>query len=290
MLKEILGNGEFSLVKKCLNLVDQKEYAAKIIITKNLSKRNIDKIDKEANICRQLNHPNIIRLHESVQEEGVLYLVFDLALGGELFDDLIAKKVYTEHNSLHLMQQILDAVKYCHDKNIIHRDLKPENILLTSRDKEIILKIADFGLAIQMKDNTPEWFGFSGTAGYLSPEVLHYQKYDTKVDIWACGVIFYILLCGHPPFWNNDQNVLFSQIKNGFFDFPFSEWRDISNQTKQIIKSMLTLNPTKRVNANETLKLIVKLKLEIEINSIKHETPLENEENWNESMLTEYFF
>ena len=116
------------------------------------------------------------------------------------------------------MQQILESVNYCHQLDIVHRDLKPENLLLASKAKGAIVKLADFGLAIEVPSNQRGWYGFAGTPGYLSPEVLHKEPYGKAVDIWACGVILYILLVGYPPFWDEDQHRLYAQIKAGAYD------------------------------------------------------------------------
>jgi calcium/calmodulin-dependent protein kinase (CaM kinase) II len=257
-LSEELGAGEFSIVRKCTHLASRQDYAAKIIKTKDLSKRNYDKLEREAFICRQLQHPNIIHLHEVVEEDDYHYLVFDLASGGELFDDIIAKKSYNELQATSFMVQIFGGLKYLHEKNVVHRDLKPENILLVhnKNSADITLKIADFGLAIQMKDeNALEWFGFAGTPGYLSPEVLSYQKYGKPVDIWSCGVIFYIILAGYAPFWDDDKNILFNLIKNGRFNYPPNDWSRIGVRTKSLINSMLVVNPRKRISVGEALKI-----------------------------------
>lgn len=104
---------------------------------------------------------------------------------------------------------------------MVHRDLKPENLLLASKLKGAAVKLADFGLAIEVMGDQQAWFGFAGTPGYLSPEVLKKEPYGRAVDIWACGVILYILLVGYPPFWDEDQHRLYSQIKAGAYDVSF---------------------------------------------------------------------
>lgn len=159
--------------------------------------------------------------------------------GGELFEDIVAREYYSEADASHCIQQILESVNHCHMNNVVHRDLKPENLLLASKQKGAAVKLADFGLAIEVIDERQAWYGFAGTPGYLSPEVLKKDPYGKPVDIWACGqspsplhdlvpyllpcdpcsgVILYILLVGYPPFWDEDQHRLYAQIKAGAYD------------------------------------------------------------------------
>ncbi|XP_061175256.1 calcium/calmodulin-dependent protein kinase type II delta chain-like isoform X7 [Saccostrea echinata] len=253
-LKEELGKGAFSIVKRCVQKTTGLEFAAKIINTRKLSARDHQKLEREARICRALKHPNIVRLHDSIQDEGFHYLVFDLVTGGELFEDIVAREFYSEADASHCMQQILESVNYCHVHGIVHRDLKPENLLLASKVKGAAVKLADFGLAIEVQGDQQAWFGFAGTPGYLSPEVIRKDPYGKPVDIWACGVILYILLVGYPPFWDEDQPRLYAQIKAGAYDYPSPEWDTVTPEAKNLINSMLTVNPAKRINATEALK------------------------------------
>uniref|UniRef100_A0A672LT30 calcium/calmodulin-dependent protein kinase n=1 Tax=Sinocyclocheilus grahami TaxID=75366 RepID=A0A672LT30_SINGR len=253
-LYEELGKGAFSVVRRCVKLCTGQEYAAKIINTKKLSARDHQKLEREARICRLLKHPNIVRLHDSISEEGFHYLLFDLVTGGELFEDIVAREYYSEADASHCIQQILEAVLHCHQMGVVHRDLKPENLLLASKCKNAAVKLADFGLAIEVQGDQQAWFGFAGTPGYLSPEVLRKEAYGKPVDIWACGVILYILLVGYPPFWDEDQHKLYQQIKAGAYDFPSPEWDTVTPEAKNLINQMLTINPAKRIMAQEALK------------------------------------
>uniref|UniRef100_A0A8C7ZV77 calcium/calmodulin-dependent protein kinase n=1 Tax=Oryzias sinensis TaxID=183150 RepID=A0A8C7ZV77_9TELE len=239
-LYEELGKGAFSVVRRCVKLCTGQEYAAKIINTKKLSARDHQKLEREARICRLLKHPNI-------GEQN-------LVTGGELFEDIVAREYYSEADASHCIHQILDSVSYTHQHQIVHRDLKPENLLLASKCKNAAVKLADFGLAIEVQGDQQAWFGFAGTPGYLSPEVLRKEAYGKPVDIWACGVILYILLVGYPPFWDEDQHKLYQQIKAGAYDFPSPEWDTVTPEAKNLINQMLTINPTKRITAQEALK------------------------------------
>ncbi|XP_057214813.1 calcium/calmodulin-dependent protein kinase (CaM kinase) II gamma 1 isoform X2 [Triplophysa rosa] len=253
-LYEELGKGAFSVVRRCVKKSTGQEYAAKIINTKKLSARDHQKLEREARICRLLKHPNIVRLHDSISEEGFHYLVFDLVTGGELFEDIVAREYYSEADASQCINQILESVNHIHQHDIVHRDLKPENLLLASKMKGAAVKLADFGLAIEVQGDQQAWFGFAGTPGYLSPEVLRKDPYGKPVDIWACGVILYILLVGYPPFWDEDQHKLYQQIKAGAYDFPSPEWDTVTPEAKNLINQMLTINPAKRITSEQALK------------------------------------
>uniref|UniRef100_A0A3B4Z6K0 Calcium/calmodulin-dependent protein kinase type II subunit gamma-like n=1 Tax=Stegastes partitus TaxID=144197 RepID=A0A3B4Z6K0_9TELE len=206
---------------------------------------NHQKLEREARICRLLKHPNIVRLHDSISEEGFHYLVFDLVTGGELFEDIVAREYYSEADARYSMSGGLTAFMHM---------CKPENLLLASKMKGAAVKLADFGLAIEVQGDQQAWFGFAGTPGYLSPEVLRKDPYGKPVDIWACGVILYILLVGYPPFWDEDQHKLYQQIKAGAYDFPSPEWDTVTPEAKNLINQMLTINPAKRITADQALK------------------------------------
>uniref|UniRef100_A0A8C1BR33 calcium/calmodulin-dependent protein kinase n=1 Tax=Cyprinus carpio carpio TaxID=630221 RepID=A0A8C1BR33_CYPCA len=236
-LYEELGKGAFSVVRRCVKKSTGQEYAAKIINTKKLSARDHQKLEREARICRLLKHPNIGDV-----------------TGGELFEDIVAREYYSEADASQCINQILESVNHIHQHDIVHRDLKPENLLLASKMKGAAVKLADFGLAIEVQGDQQAWFGFAGTPGYLSPEVLRKDPYGKPVDIWACGVILYILLVGYPPFWDEDQHKLYQQIKAGAYDFPSPEWDTVTPEAKNLINQMLTINPAKRITAEQALK------------------------------------
>uniref|UniRef100_A0A8C0EZW7 calcium/calmodulin-dependent protein kinase n=1 Tax=Bubo bubo TaxID=30461 RepID=A0A8C0EZW7_BUBBB len=236
------------VVRRCVKKSSSQEYAAKIINTKKLSARDHQKLEREARICRLLKHPNIVRLHDSISEEGFHYLVFDLVTGGELFEDIVAREYYSEADASHCIHQILESVNHIHQHDIVHRDLKPENLLLASKCKGAAVKLADFGLAIEVQGEQQAWFG-----KIVPPRVLFLSSSSTLVCIWHC-LILYILLVGYPPFWDEDQHKLYQQIKAGAYDFPSPEWDTVTPEAKNLINQMLTINPAKRITADQALK------------------------------------
>lgn len=251
-VKEDLGKGAFSIVRRVRHIQSSLDFAAKIINTKRLSARDLQKLEREVRICRMLDHNNIVRLHSVYQDGYIRYMIFDLILGGELFDDIVAREFYSEKDASSCIQQILESVYYCHKKGIIHRDIKPENLLLSVKGPGAVVKLADFGLAVEAEDKK-HYYGFAGTPGYLSPEVLRKEPYDKAVDMWACGVVLYILLVGYPPFWDDDQAKMFEQIKAGKYEYLSPEWDSVTDQAKKLIDGMLIMNPDRRMTAEEAL-------------------------------------
>ena len=159
----------------------------------------------------------------------------ELMTGGELFETIIQKEFYSEKEAADTIRPIIDAIDYCHQQNIIHRDIKPENLLYSSKNQEeAIIKVSDFGLARYISFKTMATTQ-CGTPGYVSPEILNEQPYGKECDYWSIGVVLYILLCGFPPFFDDDNLVLFEKIKNGAFTFPSPSWDTISQDAKDII-------------------------------------------------------
>ncbi|CAN0277387.1 unnamed protein product [Ectocarpus sp. 4 AP-2014] len=171
--------------------------------------------------------------------------------GGELFDRIVKKAFYNEKEARDLCRILLDAVRYCHDLGIVHRDLKPENLLLTSQHDDANVKLADFGFARSIMG------GFvstqCGTPGYVAPEILRAESYGTSVDMWSIGVIVYILLGGYPPFHDENQTRLFRKIKAGNFKFHPEYWQSTSNEAKDLIRRLLTVDPKKRLTAAQAV-------------------------------------
>jgi len=253
ILGDVLGTGGFSIVKTCKHKSKNIEYAAKIVNAKKLDEKEIESLEKEAEICLRLQHCNIVQLFEYYPETNFHYLVFELVTGGELFEDIVERERYSEVDASICIQQILEAIAYCHSKGIVHRDIKPENLLLANKEAGAKVKLTDFGLAVE-ESKTPIWHGFAGTPCYMAPEVINKEPYGTTVDCWACGCILYLLLIGYPPFWNSDQKALFKSITNGVYNFDSSEnWQEVSFDAKCLIRMLLAVNVTRRSTAEKAL-------------------------------------
>jgi len=218
-----------------------------------IDKKELSLLEREIDIMKKLQHPNIIQLMEVIDTSDTLYLVLEFASGGELFDAIVNKGSYSESDAAKIIKQILEAIQYVHNHGIAHRDLKPENLLLIQNDTgEDVIKIADFGLS---KDFGQEQLQTScGTPDYVAPEVLMGEPYDMAVDIWSIGVIAYVLLCGFPPFYGDSQKELFENIMNGNYDFPDPVWTDVSPQAKNFIKKILVVNPEKRASDDQCIQ------------------------------------
>eukprot|EP00117_Sycon_ciliatum_P043982 scpid53432/ scgid31776/ Calcium/calmodulin-dependent protein kinase type II alpha chain len=254
-LLDDLGKGAFAVVKRCKHKENKREFAVKIFNTVNMKERELSKLDREEKICLRLAHPNIVRLNETFTGPATRYMVFDLVTGGELFEDIVAREYYSERDASHCIQQVLDALSYCHERGIMHRDLKPENLLLASKQRGADVKLADFGLAVEINPSGDDhWYGFAGTPGYLAPEVLNHKPYGKGVDVWAVGVILYILLVGYPPFWEDSRTKLYETIKKGKYDYPSPEWDTVTKEAKHLIDKMLSLNGARRISVKQALQ------------------------------------
>ena len=259
-----LGKGACGTVYLGLKKATLEKVAVKTIPRSQGSTLNINahNVMNEIELLRAVDHPCIIRLEEVIDSPENVFIVLELAQGGELFDKIVNKmngKFDEREAKLHFYQ-ILSAVKYMHDKNIAHRDLKPENILLCSRDDENpIIKVTDLGLS-KFVDMHTHLKTFCGTPQYLAPEILTTKSsnsptacYDLKVDMWSVGVILYILLSGHPPF-SNDKTELVAQIVNGEYDFESRPWKSISKEAIDLVSGLMCIDPKRRLSAGQALE------------------------------------
>ena len=218
-----------------------------------LTKEDEIALKDEIIVLRELQHQHIIRLYDVFEEKSFWYLVTEKMTGGELFDRIVSKSFYNEKEARDVCKILFEAIGYCHTHSVAHRDLKPENLLLRSEDNDSEIKIADFGFA--KKVLTPNSLTTQcGTPGYVAPEILEGVAYDTKSDMWSLGVIVYILLGGYPPFIEQNQRELFRKIRKGQYEFHEEYWGSVSPDAKDFISSLLTVQPTKRLSAEEALK------------------------------------
>jgi len=199
----------------------------------------------------RLDHPNVVKLLEAYESKSSVYLVMELVTGGELFDRIVEKGSYTEKDAADLIKQVLSAVAYMHSSGVVHRDLKPENLLYHSPDEDSKIMISDFGLS-KMEDSGIMATA-CGTPGYVAPEVLAQKPYGKEVDVWSIGVISYILLCGYPPFYDENDANLFAQILKGEFEFDSPYWDDISQEAKEFIRSLMCVDVDKRLSCEDAI-------------------------------------
>ncbi|XP_007665603.1 calcium/calmodulin-dependent protein kinase type 1 isoform X2 [Ornithorhynchus anatinus] len=200
-----------------------------------------------------IKHPNIVALDDIYESGGHLYLIMQLVSGGELFDRIVEKGFYTERDASRLIRQVLDAVKYLHDMGIVHRDLKPENLLYYSLEEDSKIMISDFGLS-KMESSGSVLSTACGTPGYVAPEVLAQKPYSKAVDCWSIGVIAYILLCGYPPFYDENDAKLFEQILKAEYEFDSPYWDAISDSAKDFIQHLMEKDPGKRFTCEQALQ------------------------------------
>ncbi|KAI7867584.1 kinase-like domain-containing protein [Spinellus fusiger] len=252
---KVLGNGAYATVKEAMHIETSKFYAVKII-NKKLMEGREHMIRNEINILRKIsqNHKNILSLVDYFETLNNLYLVTDLALGGELFDRICQKGSYFERDAATIVHTVIDAVAYLHDHGIVHRDLKPENLLFRTPDEDADLLIADFGLSrIIDSEKFHVLTTTCGTPGYMAPEIFAKKGHGKPVDMWAIGVIVYFLLCGYTPFQRDSHIDEMTAIMTADYTFDEQWWSGISEQAKSFIKRCLTIDPEKRMTAHEAL-------------------------------------
>ncbi|KAI2601231.1 pregnancy up-regulated nonubiquitous CaM kinase [Homo sapiens] len=273
-IRERLGSGAFSEV-----VLAQERGSAHLVALKCIPKKALRGkealVENEIAVLRRISHPNIVALEDVHESPSHLYLAMELVTGGELFDRIMERGSYTEKDASHLVGQVLGAVSYLHSLGIVHRDLKPENLLYATPFEDSKIMVSDFGLSKIQAGNmlgtacgTPgyaEPVTLSGMAACVpvrasvclwppAPELLEQKPYGKAVDVWALGVISYILLCGYPPFYDESDPELFSQILRASYEFDSPFWDDISESAKDFIRHLLERDPQKRFTCQQALR------------------------------------
>ncbi|XP_049922178.1 calcium/calmodulin-dependent protein kinase IGb isoform X1 [Epinephelus moara] len=246
---EELGSGAFSEVYMVKEKKTGKMFAMKCV--KKKQKRDLN-LENEIAVLRRIQHDNVVGMEDFYESQTHYYLVMQLVSGGELFDRILDRGVYSEKDASNVIQQVLQAVSYLHDNGIVHRDLKPENILYYSQDEDSKIMISDFGLSKMIENDIMSTA--CGTPGYVAPEVLAQKPYSKAVDCWSIGVITYILLCGYPPFYEESESRLFSKIMKAQYEFDSPFWDDISESAKDFIRNMMQKNPSMRYSTDLALR------------------------------------
>jgi len=254
---EEIGRGAFSVVKKARHKKSGNEFAIKFIEKKHVDKQDLMLLGREIDIMKKVDHPNVLKLEEVYETDEIIALVMELVNGGELFYKIVEKGNYSEKEAAKIVRQMIKGVEYLHGKGIAHRDLKPENLLCASDNREEFrpfrVVIADFGLS-KAFDSGQALETSCGTPDYVAPEVITAEgSYDKSVDMWPCGVITYVLLCGFSPFLSSNQTGLFEKIMKAEYDFPDPEWTHISESAKDFIRKLLVKDRKTRYTAEQCL-------------------------------------
>ena len=258
-----IGKGTFSTIFTVQNKTNFKVYCCKQILKSKIA--DLLKFKNEINILSKIDHPNVIHIFEIFEDERHISIIMENCTGGEFFQKIIEKfeqgQTFTEKEAVPIFKQLISALSCCHSQGICHRDIKPENILFLNNTPDSPIKIIDFGLSKIFGEIRPLMKGNKieknitgarvGTSFYMSPEVLQ-GNYDNKCDIWSCGVILYLMLCGYPPFYGETDHEIFKAISRKKFSFPEDEWKSISDDAKDLIKHMIC-DPDKRYNADNIL-------------------------------------
>ena len=250
-LKDI-QSGTTGSVSKILHKELNIQRALKYINTKN-NQKLLNEAKREISILKNLDHPNIEKIYEYYEKENDnINIVMELIDGQELFSKLMKETRFSEQNTAIIMYQIFSSIKYCHDNGIIHRDIKAENIIVQD-EKHLFVKLIDFGSCEILTSSKLTSTYKVGSPSYIAPEILNGEEYDYSVDIWSLGVLMYYLLCGNKPFTGTTEQDIYKEIKTKEVKFKDKIWDNISNEAKNLIKSMLVKNKKKRININQCL-------------------------------------
>eukprot|EP00571_Detonula_confervacea_P012806 CAMPEP_0172301608 /NCGR_PEP_ID=MMETSP1058-20130122/3456_1 /TAXON_ID=83371 /ORGANISM="Detonula confervacea, Strain CCMP 353" /LENGTH=316 /DNA_ID=CAMNT_0013011781 /DNA_START=115 /DNA_END=1065 /DNA_ORIENTATION=+ len=269
ILPQITGYGIAGEVRQCIHLPTSQIRAVKTITKSRIQRKDKSQIEREISFLKKVQHPNIIELYDIYEDRDEVHIVMELCHGGELFDKIIEKAelnngnqvpaqltCFAEKDAARIIHSLLSAVSYLHSKDVVHRDIKPENILFTEKDNnESPIKLIDFGLSIEHTHNCSPLTKAVGTSYYMAPELLD-GSYDRSCDLWAIGVIAYIMLSGEPPFDGSTDDDIFKEIRKGRYKIDNSRlWDDgVSEYAKDFIRCLLDIDPHRRWSADMALE------------------------------------
>lgn len=256
-LRDIVGVGSTANCHRCARKSDGKEFACKVIDKRQIEVKFtglLEQFHVEIKVLEELNHPHIIKLEDVFETPDRIFIVMELMDGGELFDYVVEKGMLNEEEASVMIRKITSALAHMHSKGIIHRDLKPENLLLTSKLPDAEIKLIDFGLAKKISNDTVA-HSFLGTRGYLAPEMLQRHAYDKAIDVWALGIIVFVLLCGCLPFDDDSSRITSEVVARKKFALRFPRWAsNLSPSAKELMQKLLDVNPKTRITAEEALR------------------------------------
>lgn len=254
---EELGSGQFAIVKQCVDKSTGLAFAAKFIKKRQsmASSRGVrrEEIEREVTILQQIQHPNIVRLHDVYENRTDVVLILELVSGGELFDFLAQKESLSEEEATQFIKQILEGVNYLHARKIAHFDLKPENIMLLDKNVPLPrIKLIDFGLAHKIEAGV-EFKNIFGTPEFVAPEIVNYEPLGLEADMWSIGVITYILLSGASPFLGETKQDTLENITAINYEFDEEFFCHTSELAKKFISQLLEKDKQKRLRIQEAL-------------------------------------
>lgn len=252
-LQERIGSGKFSDVYLAKERLTDFKWAVKIVDKTRLNDAEKELLRSEISILKLLNHPNVVEMKEVFEDKTKMFVVLELAEGGELFERIRQKRVFSEYMAHHVTKQILETIKYLHSVGIVHRDIKPENILLSDNSDLPTIKVADFGLSklVGPEDtlDVP-----CGTLGYVAPEVLMMRGYGREVDMWSIGVVLFLMVRGRLPFDSKEKQTLIEKTIEANLDLTGQYWSNMTSQCRDFLEKMLTKEPSARLTSEQALQ------------------------------------
>jgi serine/threonine protein kinase len=257
----VLGVGGNGIVSEFTDKRNNKMFAIKEIVFKKASDRQyaLQEVEIMKSVTNNICHPNLVSIYHVYEQGEKFFMVMDMCKGGELYDRIVAKKNYGERDAALVMKQLASALRALHAHNILHLDIKPENILYQDKSPESEIKITDFGLSRVLKEGSEETSvddrrrGPCGTVGYLAPEVITQREYSPACDVWAAGVVLYVLLMGYPPFYGADDQEILEKTVRGQYPLFDEDWAPISPSARSLVCSMLKADHTLRITLDEVL-------------------------------------
>lgn len=254
---EVLGEGAFAKVHIGEDPRTKEQFAIKVIDKKGYDAREMEFILREMRIMMEVVHPHIVDTYDIFESKSLLHLVIEYMRGGELFDIIADQGHLSEQRASQVVRDIITGVNYLHDTGVVHCDIKPENILCKTREWPLCVKLCDFGLA-NFYDSSAHSLNtmtaMIGTPGYVAPEIVNREPYGPPVDMWACGVVLYVMLSGRMPFYGRDDVECLRRTAAGRYTFPDREWSNVSDDAKSLVKALLQVRPEKRLTAKAALQ------------------------------------